>query len=45
MLAARKTIAYIRDALLVFVPLGGLIYFLAFPDAFDAFLNWMVRLL
>jgi hypothetical protein len=37
---ARKVVAYTRDLVLIFVPLGGLIYFLAYPDAFDAFLNW-----
>jgi hypothetical protein len=33
-----------RDALLILTPLAGMTYFLAFPDAFDAFLNWMIGL-
>jgi hypothetical protein len=37
-------IAYARDALLILVPLGGMMYFLTFPAAFDAFLNWMIGL-
>lgn len=40
----RRVVAYARDLLLIFVPLSGLIYFLAYPDAFDAFLNWGVGL-
>jgi hypothetical protein len=33
---------YALDALLVLVPLVVVIYFLAYPDKFNAFLNWMV---
>jgi hypothetical protein len=33
-----KVLAYTRDALLVFVRLGIVIYFLFDPDAFDTFL-------
>jgi hypothetical protein len=40
----RQYVAYARDALLIIVPLGGTMYFLAFPSAFDAFLNWMIGL-
>ena len=40
----RKIIFYALDLLLIFVPLGGLLYFMFDPPAFDAFLNWMVRL-
>jgi hypothetical protein len=40
----RKIAAYARDLLLIFAPLGGLIYCLAYPDAFDAFLNWGIGL-
>jgi hypothetical protein len=40
----RKVVAHGRDLLLIFVPLGGLIYFLAYPDAFDAFLDWGIAL-
>jgi hypothetical protein len=39
-----RYLAYARDVLLILIPLGGMSYFLAFPDAFDAFLNWMIRL-
>jgi hypothetical protein len=41
---ASKVVAYTRDAMLIFVPLGGLICFLFNPDAFNAFLAWMVGL-
>jgi hypothetical protein len=41
----RKFARYTLDALLVLVPLAVIIYFLAYPDSFDASLNWMVRLL
>ncbi len=41
---ARKAIAHTRDFLLVFAPLGGLMYFLVDPDAFNALLDWIVRL-
>jgi hypothetical protein len=37
-----QLIVYVRDAFLILVPLGGMMYFLVFPDAFDAFLNWMI---
>jgi hypothetical protein len=36
---------YVFDALLVLVPLAIVIYFLTFPDKFDALLAWMVRTL
>ena len=36
---------YVLDALLVLVPLAIVIYFISFPDKFDAFLAWMVRTL
>jgi hypothetical protein len=39
-----QLLVYARDALLILVPLGGMMYFFAFPDAFDAFLNWMIGL-
>ncbi len=38
---ARKIARYSAEALLVLIPLAAVIYFLAFPDAFDAFLNWL----
>jgi hypothetical protein len=37
----RKIAKYTFDALLVLVPLVIVIYFLAYPDAFNAFLNWV----
>ncbi len=40
----RKIIFYALDLLLIFVPLGGLLYFMFDPPAFDAFLDWMVSL-
>jgi hypothetical protein len=40
---ASKVVAYTRDAMLI-LPLGGLICFLFTPDAFNAFLAWMVGL-
>jgi hypothetical protein len=40
-----KVVAYTRDALLVFVPLGIVIYFLFDPDAFNTFLAWIAKLL
>jgi hypothetical protein len=42
---APRIIAHARDLLLIFVPLGALLYFMFYPDAFDAFLDWMVKLL
>jgi hypothetical protein len=39
-----RIIAHVRDALLVFAPLGGLLYFLTNPDAFNTLLDWLVRL-
>ena len=41
---SRKIIFYSIDLLLIFVPLGGLLYFMFDPPAFDAFLDWMVGL-
>jgi hypothetical protein len=38
---ARTIARYSAEALLVLIPLAIVIYFLAFPDAFDAFLNWI----
>ena len=38
----RKIIFYALDLLLIFVPLGGLLYFMFDPPAFDAFLDWTV---
>jgi hypothetical protein len=39
----RKIARYTLEALLVLVPLVVVIYFVAYPDKFDAFLDWMVR--
>ena len=30
-----------RDWLLVFVPLGVVVYFVVFPDQFGAFMSWL----
>jgi hypothetical protein len=38
---ARKIVRYSVEALLVLVPLVIVIYFLAYPEAFDDFLNWL----
>jgi hypothetical protein len=38
----RKIAKYTLDVLLVAVPLVVVIYFVAYPDKFNAFLNWMV---
>lgn len=42
---SRHALWYALDALLILVPLAIVIYFIAFPDKFDAFLAWMVRTL
>jgi hypothetical protein len=42
---ARKIARYTLEALVVLVPLAIVIYFVSYPDKFDAFLNWMVRVL
>ena len=36
-------VRYGIDALLILVPLSGTLYFLFDPDAFNAFLAWLVR--
>jgi hypothetical protein len=40
---ARTIVKYTFDALLIFVPLAIVIYFLFDPDAFNAALRWLVR--
>jgi hypothetical protein len=40
---ARTIVKYTFDALLILVPLAIVIYFLFDPDAFNAFLAWLVR--
>jgi hypothetical protein len=42
---SRQIIKYAIDCILVFAPLGGILYFLFEPDAFNAFLDWLVRVL
>ena len=37
-----KALKITLDVLLILVPLAGTLYFLAYPDRFDAFLNWLV---
>ena len=39
-----KIIFYVLNVLVIFVPLGGMLFFMFDADAFDAFLNWKVRL-
>ena len=34
-----------NDAVLILVPLGGMTYFIFDPDAFNAFLDWLMQLL
>jgi hypothetical protein len=43
--APRKVIRYTLDAVLIFVPLAGMLYFLFDPAAFNAFLAWLVHVL
>jgi hypothetical protein len=40
-----KVVAYTRDALLVLIPLGVVLYFMFDPDAFDAFFAWIAKVL
>ena len=40
-LRPRAIAKYTFDALLVFDPLAVVLYFLAYPDRFNAFLNWI----
>jgi len=42
---ARTIVKYAIDALLIFAPLCGVMYFLFDPDAFNAFLAWLTRVL
>ena len=41
----RQIIKYVIDALLIAAPLAGILYFLFDPDAFNAFLDWLMRVL
>jgi hypothetical protein len=41
----RQTIKYAIDCVLVIAPLSGVLYFLFDPDAFNAFLDWLLRVL
>ena len=43
--AVRTIAKYAVDALLIFAPLSGVTYFLFNPDAFNAFLAWLVGVL
>ena len=38
----RKVAKYTLDAALIFVPLAVVLYFLAYQDKFNTFLNWMI---
>jgi hypothetical protein len=40
---ARKIARYTLEAALIVVPLAVVLYFLAYPDRFDATLNWLVH--
>jgi hypothetical protein len=40
-----KTIRHILEVLAIVIPLGGMTYFLFDPDAFNAFLDWLMRIL
>ena len=39
----RQIIKYVIDIVLVIAPLAGILYFLFDPDAFNAFLDWLMR--
>jgi hypothetical protein len=41
----RQIIKYAIDAVLVIAPLSGILYFLFDPEAFNAFLDWLMRVL
>jgi hypothetical protein len=41
----RQIIKYAIDIVLVIAPLSGILYFLFDPDAFNAFLDWLMRVL
>jgi hypothetical protein len=41
----RTAVRYGIEALLILVPLSGLTYFLFDPDAFNAFLAWLAKVL
>jgi hypothetical protein len=43
MLAMPKSLKIVLDVLLIVIPLVIVIYFLSNPDAFNAFLDWMMR--
>jgi hypothetical protein len=43
--AMPKSLKITLDALLIVIPLVIVIYFLSNPDAFNAFLDWMMRTL
>jgi hypothetical protein len=40
---ARKVARYTLEVLLILIPLAVVLYFMAFPDQFDAFLDWLFR--
>ena len=45
-MATSRTIAkYGLELFIILAPLAVVIYFLFDPDAFDAFLNWLARVL
>jgi hypothetical protein len=40
----RKVVRYTLEALLILIPLAALLYFMALPDQFDVFLDWLFRI-
>jgi hypothetical protein len=44
MAQARKTAKHTLEVVLILVPLVAVLYFCAYPNKFDAFLNWIFGL-
>jgi hypothetical protein len=42
---ASRIVRYSLEILAIVVPLAGMTYFLFDPDAFNAFLDWLLRVL
>jgi hypothetical protein len=42
---SRKIVRYGFEVLAILAPLTGMTYFLFNPDAFNAFLDWLMRVL
>jgi hypothetical protein len=41
----KKAVRYTLEILLIATPLAAMTYFLFDPDAFNAFLDWLLRML